>query len=182
MSVIEKLSARRKAAAKGHSDAARALRELRDLGARLRAERDDLADRPVPLAEAQDGAARCILRDVEKIVGDLNLSSLTKPSDGRQPYLDLTDAQRANLAYAAQAETISAMIGARLADRYAEVGLQGISEDERAAQIARIDSDLLAAELAEEATIREMERGGAGPLRRPDADERALLAHDSELS
>lgn len=179
--LIEKLTTRRKAATKGYGDARRALSELRELGAKLRDERAGLEARVVPLNEAQDAAARAVMRAAEAALDDINLASLTRPEDGRAPRLDLTETRRDALAFAAQVESITAMLNARLADRYERLGLEGIAADEKAAALAKIDADLLAAECAEEAVIRDLEREGAGPLRRPDADPRALLAHESEL-
>lgn len=179
--LIEKLRDRRKAAAKGAGDATRALSELRALGAKLRDERADLLDRPVPVEQAQSAAAEAVAAQAEKIVADLNLASLMKPADGRPPSLTLTIEQRVELAFAAQAGGVAALLSAALAERYAEHGHEGIDALERSAELARIDSDLFAVELSEEAVIREMEAGGAAPLRRPNADPRALLAADSEL-
>ncbi len=179
--VIEKLTARRKAAAKGYSDANRALKELRALNAKLRDQRADLEARPIPLAEAQDAAARAVMRAAEAELDDINLASLTRPEEGRAPRLDFTEAQRVALAFVASAEGVAAALAARLAEHYTTHRLEGITDDEKAAALAKVEADLLAAEVAEEATIREMEAQGGAPLRRPDADARALLADDVEL-
>ncbi|WP_223428862.1 hypothetical protein [Tateyamaria pelophila] len=178
--LIEKLTTRRKAATKGAGDARKALSELRQMGSRLRDQRADIEARPVPLAEAQDAAAQAVLREAEGAIADLNLSSLTRPQDCRTPTLSLDARQMAMLAFASQAEGMAALLSAALAEQYRDMP-QGIAADERAATLAKIDADLLACELAEEATVREQEREGAAPLRRGDADPRAVLANDAEL-
>lgn len=181
MGVIEKLKTRRKAAAKGAADANKALSELRHMGARLRDQRAEIEARPVPLAEAQDAAARDILREAEGAIADLNLSSLMRPADGRAPSLSLDARQMAMLSFASAASEITKAIGTRLAEDYEKHGWQGIAAEDKAAALAKIDADLLACELAEEATVRELEGDGIAPLRRADADPRALLAADTEL-
>ncbi len=181
MGIVQKLTARRKAATTGASDARGALSELRAMGQRLRGERAAIEAAPVPLSEAQDAAAVAVLGQAERVLDDLDLASLIKPADGRQPSLILTDAQRTSLAVAANAETVAALVCAELERRYRELRLDGISDDARAAALTRIDADLLAAEMAEEATVRALEADGLAPLRRGDADPRALLACDTEL-
>ncbi len=57
----------------------------------------------------------------------------------------------------------------------------GISDDERAERLRVIDRELLDAELAEESIIRTAEAAGFPIHRRPDADPRAVLAHDKVL-
>ncbi|WP_367715144.1 hypothetical protein AB2N04_14675 [Nitratireductor sp. GISD-1A_MAKvit] len=56
-----------------------------------------------------------------------------------------------------------------------------ISEEEREARVAKIDSDILSAELAEEALIRAAEEAGFPVERRLDADPRAVLAPATSL-
>lgn len=180
MTVIQKLQGRRKAAAKGYSDANRALHELREMIARLHSEREEIEARPVPLSEAQDNAAKAVIREAERALDDIHLAGLMRP-EGRAPRLDLTDAQRSALAFAASAEGVAAALSARLAERYRKNALQGMESDEKTAALAKIDADALACECAEEQTIREMEQQGAAPLRRADSDPRATLAHDAEL-
>lgn len=60
-------------------------------------------------------------------------------------------------------------------------GRETISEQERGSRLAKIDADILAAELAEEAVIRMAEAGGFPVERRIDADPRAVLARDEDL-
>jgi hypothetical protein len=179
--VVQKLTARRKSAAKASQDARRALDELRALIARLRDERAEIERRPVPVEEAQAAAAEGVQAAAARIVADLNLSSLMRPADGRAPSLTLNAEARSALAFASAAPEIAQMIGARLAEDYRANNLTGIADDDRAAQLARIDADALAAEMAEEAVIRSMEAEGLPILRRPDAAPRALLAADTEL-
>lgn len=180
MSVIQKLKTRRAAAAKASQDTQKALSELRSLSARLRDQRAEIKARPVPLAEAQEAAAEAVLREADGAIADLNLSSLMRPGDGRPPSLNLDAQQMAMLAFAVQADGVAALVGVRLAERYRAMP-EGIADNDRAAALAKIDADALAAECAEEAVIRDMEREGAAPLRRADADPRALLAADAEL-
>lgn len=181
MGVIEKLTGTRKKATTGAGDAKRALSELRALSSRLRDQRAEIETRPVPLEEAQNAAAVAILHEAEKIISDVSLASLARPADGRQPSLALSAEARSALAFAAVAPEIGALIGARLAARYRAAGLTGISDDDRVAELARLDADALAAELAEEAIVRSLEKDGMAVLRRPDADPRATLADDREL-
>lgn len=179
--ILEKLAARLKTAAKGSQDACRALQELRALAARLRDERAEVLARPIPLAEAQSAAASAVMGDGARLLGDLSLAELTRPTDGRTPTLRLTADQRAALAFAAAATEVVKVLTTRLADHYRAHNLQGIGADARAAELARIDAEALATELAEESVIRGLEAMGLPVLRRADADPRALLADDREL-
>lgn len=58
---------------------------------------------------------------------------------------------------------------------------KGLTDAERAAQLADLDHRLLSAELSEEALIREAEASGIVVSRRADADPRAVLAHRDAL-
>lgn len=58
----------------------------------------------------------------------------------------------------------------------------GLPDHERAAQIGKLDRDILAAEMAEELALREIdEASGTVALRRPDAPIEIILAPTSEL-
>ncbi|WP_150117784.1 hypothetical protein [Microvirga vignae] len=58
----------------------------------------------------------------------------------------------------------------------------GLTAEESQAKIIKLDAEILAAEMAEELTLREIEAGtGAAIPRRADADPRVLLAPDAEL-
>jgi hypothetical protein len=57
----------------------------------------------------------------------------------------------------------------------------GLPLKDRPAAIQRLDADLLGLELREEAIIRAAEEHGFNIPRRPDADPRAVLAHDGDL-
>jgi len=56
-----------------------------------------------------------------------------------------------------------------------------ISESERKSKLAKLDEEILAAELAEEAVIRMAEASGFPVERRIDADPRAILSPDEDL-
>lgn len=58
----------------------------------------------------------------------------------------------------------------------------GLSEKARADAVAKHQNAIQRLELAEEALIRDAERSGFDILRRPEADVRAVLAHDEEFS
>ncbi len=181
MALIQKLTARRKAATKGLGDTRRALSELRALGARLRDQRAEIEARPVTLEQAQVAASEALHLEAARVLDDLSLSSLAKPGDCRTPTLRLNDRDMAALAFAASADGAAAAVRDRLADHYQKHGLQGLDAEDRDAQLAKIEAECLACELAEEAIIRDLEEDGVAPLRRPDADPRALLADSREL-
>jgi hypothetical protein len=64
----------------------------------------------------------------------------------------------------------------------AQMPSDGLTAEERTAQLVKIDADLLAAEMAEETVLREIEAGtGTAMPRRADADPRVLLAPTEEL-
>ena len=179
MNLLAKMKTARSGAAKAGGDAQKAVTELRGLRTRLLDERDDIESRPRPLAEAQDAVAQSVLASAERAVAGINLASLMRPSR-HGPRLDLSDEQRATLAFGANAESVADMIRAKLAQKY-EGGPQPMTADEQAAELTRIDGELLSAEMAEEGVIRELEASGFEIQRRADADARALLAHDREL-
>ena len=180
MKMLGKLKSARNSASKAADDARRSVDELRALRVRLFDERDDVASRPRPLAEAQDAAAAAVLRAAEQALADVSLRGLMRPGDNRGPRLDLTGEQAGALALAASVEGITELISARLSQAY-EGQSEPMSATEQADELKRIDDEILAAELAEEGTIRALEGAGLEVARRSDADPRALLAHDREL-
>ena len=180
MSILHKLKSARTSAGKAADDATRAIDELRGLRTRLLDQRDDVAGRPRPLAEAQDAAAAAVLRAAEQALADVNIRGLMRPSDNRGPRLDLSTEQANALALAASVEGATALISARLVQAY-EGGPEPMTASQQAAELERIDDEIFSAECAEEAVVRQLEQSGFEVQRRPDADPRALLAHDREL-
>ena len=159
-------------------EATKAVDELRSLRTRLLDQRDDVEGRPRPQSEAQDAVASAILSRAEKAL-DLYIAPLMRP--GRHgPRLDRTTEQIAALALAASAEGVADMIRARLAQAY-QGQREPMAADEQRTALDRLDGEILSAELPEEAVVRELEQAGFEILRRPDADPKALLAHDAEL-
>ncbi|MGR3462005.1 MAG: hypothetical protein ACU0AX_02605 [Roseovarius sp.] len=179
--MLAQLKKIRRAAEKGAGAGHDAIAQLRDLRLRLLDQRDDVERRPLPLEAVQEAAAAAVAREAERIVGDLNLAALLRPADGRSPRLELTAEQRAGLAFAGAADTVADLIKARLAAKY-ETFPEPIEPYDKESELARIDREIQAAEFAEEAAIRALERVGAAPLRRADAAPEALLAADVELS
>lgn len=84
-------------------------------------------------------------------------------------------------------DLFAAYMGPALADAMkAEVedlyeSTPGVTEDDRADRLEKIDGELLDAELAEESIIRAAEAAGFPMARRYDADPRVVLAHDKAL-
>ena len=179
MKLLGKLKSARNSASKAAGDATKAIDELRALRTRLLDERDDIAGRPRPQAEAEDAVAQSVLASAERAVAGINLASLMRPGRGG-PTLNLSDQEIAALALAANVESVVATIRARLAQKY-EGGPQPLTADDQRAELERIDAELLACELSEEGIVRELEGAGFEVQRRVDADARALLAADAEL-
>lgn len=96
------------------------------------------------------------------------------PSDYRRPKYEMM-----HLLVAYLAPALGEAMKAAVSVSYVEA--EGISEDERSERLAKLDRDLLDAELAEEAVIRAAEDAGFSVHRRKDADPRAVLAHVEEL-
>tara|TARA_R100001369_G_scaffold50430_1_gene77155 strand:+ start:683 stop:1228 length:546 start_codon:yes stop_codon:yes gene_type:complete len=180
MGLLRSLKTARRGANKAATDARKAVDELRDLRLRLLGERDDILGRPLPLVEAQDAAAQAVQREADRALSDINMTPLRRPADGRTPRLDLGERDVAALAFAANAEAISDLIRAQVADKY-QGGPEPMAAPDRDAEIARLDKELLSVELAEEGVLRQLEGSGFAMARRVDADARALLAHDDEL-
>ncbi|KZY47457.1 hypothetical protein A3731_07865 [Roseovarius sp. HI0049] len=180
MNMLKNLKSARGKAAKATSEAQAALSEIRQLRLRLLDQRDDVASRALPLDHAIEAMERALERQVEQAVGDINLSSLTRPG-GREPSLNLDAHDRASLAFAAARGDIGALLRERLEAQY-EGGLEALAPEEKAKRLAALDEELLSCELAEESTIRELEAAGIAVMRRSDADPRATLASDSEMA
>ena len=180
MNLISKLKQARTGAAKAGGDAREAIDELRSLRTRLLDERDDAASRPRPLDEARDAIAAEIIARAERALDDVSLRGLMRPGDNRGPRLNISTEDAGKLALAANAEGVVALLSARLSQVYEGQPEPMTAADQRA-ELERIDGELLSAELAEEAVVRELEAAGFEIARRPDADPRALLAADAEL-
>jgi hypothetical protein len=63
----------------------------------------------------------------------------------------------------------------------AQMPTSGISAEERVSKLSKINAELLSLEMAEEATLREIEATGATMPRRADANPEILLAPTDEL-
>ena len=84
-----------------------------------------------------------------------------------------------HFAVALGAEQYGKHLKKRLREAYADQ--PGISDADRQKELARIDADLMAAELVEESLIRNAERAGITLQRRRDANPAAVLAADEAL-
>lgn len=96
------------------------------------------------------------------------------PKTRRRTDADIVAAMHAYLA-PVLAQAIKAEVSAWYVDH------AGVTEAERAAALAKLDRQILDAELAEESIIRAAEESGFSILRRSDADPRAVLAHSKVL-
>jgi len=178
--MLKSLKTTRGKAAKATAEAEAALEEIRQLRLRLLDQRDDLASRPLPLEHAVEAMEAALERQAEQAVADINMSGLMRPG-GREPSLNLDAHDRASLAFAAARKDIAALLRERLEARY-ESGPEPLSREQKAQKLAALDDEILSAELAEEACIRELEVAGIAFMRRADADPRALLAADAEMA
>ncbi len=176
MGDIGKLLAGQKKATAAISDG---LAELRLRRLRLLGERDELASRPVP----KDEALRALDRDIDELVDtakDLaNIRSLTR---SEQPAWTIpANGILIGLLIGANRAAFRDQLAAMLEPAYAG-GAKPIAAEERAATLRRIDDELLDLEKAEEAAIRGAEAAGLSVSRRADADPRAVLLADKELT
>ena len=155
------------------------LQELRMRHLRLLDERDEIAARPVPQAEAIAALDRDIDELVEIAKRETNVRSLTRaenPSWSIPP-----NGLLIGLLIGANRDAFRKQLAEMIAPAY-ENGAQPIAADEREATLRRIDDDLIDLEKAEEAAIRGAEAAGLSVLRRADADPRAVLASDEALN
>lgn len=175
----------------------KALRPARDAVAELRAEletiRDGVAARsaaieaietaPLPVDEAVAALSGWMDRAATASVDRLNLNYLLQPGRA-QSGIDLPPGNAASdlllgLLLATNRDAVMNLIAGQLADH--AHGRETISADDRPARVAKAQEALLQAELSEEAVCRALEDAGVEVRRRPDADPRAVLAHDEEL-
>lgn len=177
--MLKKLTAVRKRAQTAACDARAAIGELRALRARLLDELYDIEHRPVPLAEAQEAAEHAVRARAERTLAGLARASLLRPQDGR-PQLRLDDNDARDLAFAAVADSVAEKLRRAIEAAYSD-GPTPLSAEERERELARLDKELFAAEMAEEGLVRSLEREGIEIARRPDMDPRVLLAADEEL-
>jgi hypothetical protein len=180
MNFPKALKSQRNNARKAVDQSREAVDQLRAMRHRLLDERRDVERRPRPLEEAKAAAEQDVQGAVKRALDGLNLAPLMRPAPGREPGLRLDDRDLHVLAFAASADAIGAALTARLEDEYASEA-EPLTAAEKSAELDRIDDEILAAELAEEGVVRELEAAGFEILRRPDADPRALLAAASEL-
>ena len=160
--------------------AAMGITQIRDLRLRLVDQRDEVSRRATPREEAIAAMDRDLARQIEVATDQINLSSLLRPGGpGPALHLDLSSHALPGLLAAANLgglrEVLIGMIDADLD------GVTTMSREDKDRELKRIDTEILDAELAEEAMIRDAERAGLTALRRGDADPRAVLAADSEL-
>ncbi len=155
------------------------LQELRMRRLRLLDERDEIAARPVPQAEA----LAALDRDIDELVAiamrETNVRSLIRAE--APAWTIPPNGVLMGLLIGANRDAFRKQLAEMIAPAY-ENGAQPIGADEREATLRRIDDDLLEVELAEEAAIRAAEAAGMSVLRRADADPRAVLAGDDALS
>ncbi|WP_422028496.1 hypothetical protein [Roseovarius sp.] len=180
MKTANSLSKARDGAMKATGEARQAVDQLRDLRVRLLDERDEVASRPLPFELAAEAAEQAIQRRAEAALDRLSVTGLMRPADRRRPHLEISDEQAADLAFAANAAAIAGLIRERLEQECK--GSKPLAPEDRDREIERLDAEILAAELAEEGLIRGLEQAGIEMLRRPDADPRALLVSDAELT
>lgn len=190
LDLLKKLTASRDAV----TETERVLDALREATAEARDRLAEIEGAPVPAEEALTALSAWIDAKATSAVDGLSLEHLLQPHRAAQgialPVLppfgqnavhDTRPAVDAlfGLLLAANRETLLAVFEGQLRDL--AQGRETIPTAERADRIEQARADLLAAELAEEAACRALERAGLVVHRRPDADPRALLADDSCL-
>ncbi len=168
-----------KSAASAAQEARQAIEELRQLRVRKLDQRDGIASRPVPLAEAQAAVDAGLARMAAEATADLYLAPLRNPAGGRPTLPDMRTDRIVGLLLSANADRVADVLKAALAERYGDD--PGLPLDERQRELARLDGEIFDCELAEEALVRDCEDAGLAILRREDADPRALLADDTAL-
>lgn len=164
---------------KAASSVSEGLQELRLRRLRLLDERDEIAARPVPM----DAALAALDRDLDDLLvtakRETNVRSLTR-ADSPSWTIPQNGILIA-LLISANRHSFRDQLAELIAPAYAN-GAKPIEADEREATLRRIDDELLDLEMAEEGAIRGAEAAGLSVLRRADADPRAVLASDEELS
>lgn len=152
------------------AEKARALDTL-DLRLSARADADGLVDQGVAeIAERGQYLAKLAARRVAGFGGE-------------QPVFNLAIGDAADalaLVVAANPNAYAAAIKAGLDGIYPPDD-QGLTEAERDAERTRLEAELIAAELVEEALVREAERSGIVLERRADAHPAAVLAPDAAM-
>lgn len=172
---VKKLLAGSRKAAASVSDG---LQELRMRRLRLLDERDELASRPVPQADALAALDRDLDELVKIAKRETNVRSLTRADN--PSWTIPQNGILIGLLIGANREAFRAQLTDMIAPAYADA--KPIEAAEREASLRRLDEELLDIELAEEAAIRAAEAAGMSVLRRADADPRAVLAGDDALS
>ncbi|MER9773282.1 hypothetical protein [Mesorhizobium sp. M0220] len=126
-------------------------------------------------------------REIDKeIAASLDRNPLHFPALVRSEFFLYRGNLGADLQHALVADpfaVFAAFDGPRLkAAILATMPSDGISPETRSARLAKIDADILSAEIAEEVACRELEQAlGADVSRREDANAAILLAPDQEL-
>jgi hypothetical protein len=168
---------------------ATALAAIREQIEELRAELEELRQRPLDL----DGARARLEAWIAEHTADLAplvASAMAAAPDSAHvsdPRLVVTDELTPQSSYLLGDRIVGVLLGVAGADRLRAAVLEllpdvtqgGIADDERRKQIARLEARLLGLEVLEERVIRSAERDAGAELgRRGDADPRAVLAAD----
>jgi len=185
---IRQLLSRQQAASR---DAFAAIDEVRSRRLALVAERDRVANAPVPLEDAE----RALDAWLDEIAGGVNFSvrSLAYPTWGSRPSLGFIRRPDAPMLDAQPAvEQVFAMLiasnRAAVRDLFARAladdleGIETVTNADRARRLGALDAEIMAIERAEEALIREAEAAGLPVLRREDARPEIVLLTDAALA
>lgn len=185
---IKSLVARQEAAVR---DVHASLADVRERRLALLAERERIANAPIPL----DAAELALDAWLDEIAGGVNFSvrSLayptwnSRPSLGfiRRPDTPMLDAQPAvmqvfSLLVASNRAGVRDLFARALADDLE--GIETVTNADRARRLGALDAEILAIERAEEQLIREAEVAGLPILRREDARPEIVLLSDAALA
>jgi hypothetical protein len=154
--------------------ARRDLDEIRDRIADLKEQRQQIETAPADRAEIERRVDALIERTLERTFHFPALSEASLPPFGS---FEINQRFKDNPFAALCAFDTDRMRKVLLA----KMPTDGLTAEERAAHLAKLDAELLASEVAEELTIREIEATGATMPRRANADPRVLLAPTEEL-
>ena len=152
---------------------------FRDQIATLRVERRKV-ERALPDRRQALAAIERWQREAQaRIEGQVDTASLLRPADGRPAIGARVDLSQAAAAMAAR--ELADLHRDAVEAAFVAAGNDGLDTEARAAKIASIDAEILAAGKGEEAAIRAAEVAGTPILRRADADPRIVLARDCDL-
>ena len=178
MTLMAKLKERLKATTAAATEVTGGVDHLRDRLEELRDERKHVEALPV----LREDAVAALDRDLDRLVSNafrgFQTSSLTRSSAPALPSLDPETAVQ--LLLSANVEGVRALLVAEIDKTYASD--EGISAEDRKAELARIDAEVEEIERAEELLIRTAEAAGVEILRRADPWPDALLMTDEALA